>query len=56
MSEYKRIKCPKCGTDNPRMLHEEPDKTTVLYYSMQGSPVYSRKMKCGNCAHEWKKA
>ncbi len=56
MSEYKRIKCPQCGNENPRMLHEEPDKTSVLYYSMQGTPVYSKKMKCGSCAHEWKKS
>ncbi len=55
ISEYKRIKCPECGNENPRMLHDEPDKKTVLYYSMQGTPVYSRKMKCGSCSHEWKK-
>ncbi len=56
MSEtYKRLKCPKCGVDNPRMLHDEPDKTSVLYYSMQGTPVYARVVKCGSCGHFWKK-
>ncbi|MBD3196010.1 MAG: hypothetical protein GF317_13210 [Candidatus Lokiarchaeota archaeon] len=49
MSEYKRLKCPKCQNENPRMLHEEPDKKNVLYYSMQGTPVYATKMKCGKC-------
>ncbi len=34
MADYKRVKCPKCGNDNPRMLHEEPDKSIVLYYSI----------------------
>ena len=31
---YKRVKCPTCGNENPRRLHEEPDKTNVLYYSI----------------------
>lgn len=53
--EYKRVKCPKCENDNPRMLHEEPDKSTILYYSMQGTPVYARKIKCGNCGHFFSK-
>lgn len=48
-SEFKRAKCPKCENENPRMLHEEPDKSQVLYYSMQGTPVYARRMKCGKC-------
>ena len=47
--EYKRIKCPHCGNDNPRMIHDEPDKSEVLYYSMQGTPVYKMQKKCGNC-------
>jgi len=37
---YKRFRCSQCGEENPRKLHEEPDKTQVLYYSMQGAPVY----------------
>ncbi len=40
MTETKRTKCGSCGEENPRKLHEEPDKTQVLYYSMQGAPVY----------------
>ncbi|MGQ4873262.1 MAG: hypothetical protein ACTSVV_12420 [Promethearchaeota archaeon] len=51
MSEYKRIKCPKCGEENPRMMHEVPDKSKVLYYSMQGTPVYKKQIKCGNCGN-----
>ena len=55
MAETKRLKCPKCGEDNPRMLHDEQDKSNVLYYSMQGTPVYAHHMKCGGCGHFWKK-
>lgn len=51
MSQYKRVKCPKCENENPRKLHEEPDKSQVLYYSMQGTPVYKKRMKCGQCGH-----
>ena len=50
MSEgYKRNKCPKCGEENPRKLHEQDDKNEVLYYSMQGAPVYKKVIKCGQC-------
>jgi len=52
----KRFKCPDCGEENPRKLHEEPDKTQVLYYSMQGSPVYKKRIKCGNCGLVFDKA
>jgi len=31
---YKRVKCPECGNENPRKLHEEPDRNNVLYYSI----------------------
>ncbi|MFX1392471.1 MAG: hypothetical protein ACFFAH_02750 [Promethearchaeota archaeon] len=56
MSDYKRLICPDCGNKNPRMLHEEPDKTQVLYYSMQGTPVYKTMMKCGDCGKIFDKA
>ena len=49
MTEWKRNKCPKCGEENPKKLHEVPDKSQVLYYSMQGNPVYKKLMKCGVC-------
>jgi len=51
MVEYKRIKCPECGNEDPRKLFEQPDKNTVLYYSMQGTPVYRKQIKCGNCGN-----
>ncbi|MHA2182693.1 MAG: hypothetical protein ACXAAH_14835 [Promethearchaeota archaeon] len=35
MTEYKRTKCPKCNNENPRMLHDEPDKSNILYYSIE---------------------
>ncbi len=56
MTEYKRTKCPKCNNENPRMLHDEPNKDKILYYSMQGTPVYSRNIKCGDCGHKWSKS
>ena len=56
MSDTKRTKCAKCGNENPRKLHEEPDKTQVLYYSMQGSPVYKKLVKCGECGNTFDKA
>jgi len=34
MTEYKRTKCPQCNNENPRMLHEEPDRSNILYYSI----------------------
>jgi len=52
---WKRVKCPQCGNENPRKLHEEADRNSVLYYSMQGTPVYKRKMKCGDCGNLFKK-
>ena len=51
MTETKRTKCESCGEENPRKLHEEPDKTQVLYYSMQGAPVYKKRIKCGSCGN-----
>ena len=34
MTEFKRVKCPQCGNENPRKLHEEADRNNVLYYSI----------------------
>ncbi|MBA7612390.1 hypothetical protein ES703_36897 [subsurface metagenome] len=34
MTEFKRVKCPQCGNENPRKLYEEPDRNNVLYYSI----------------------
>jgi len=56
MTEYKRFKCGECGEENPRRLQEIPDKTQVLYYSMQGTPVYKKRIKCGNCGTVFDKA
>ena len=55
MSEFKRVACPQCGNNDARKLHEEPDKKQVLYYSMQGTPVYVMRMKCGQCGNVFKK-
>lgn len=55
MSDYKRVKCPECGNENPRKLYEENNKTEILYFSMQGTPVYKKIMKCGDCGFNFKK-
>ena len=55
MTEYKRLKCPTCGNENNRKLHEIADKSNVLYYSMQGTPVYAKKIKCGDCGYTFPK-
>ncbi|MFX1258564.1 MAG: hypothetical protein ACFFAN_11935 [Promethearchaeota archaeon] len=55
MSNYKRIVCPECGNKDNRKLHEESDKSEVLYLSMQGVPIYKKIMKCGQCGFTFKK-
>ena len=51
------FKCPKCGNDNRRKIKEEEDKTqSPLYFSMQGTPVYPKKMSCGACGFSWQKS
>ena len=46
-----RRKCPKCGNDDPKMIHEYEDKTNLL---MTYPKVYGRKYKCGDCGVEWR--
>jgi ribosomal protein S27AE len=56
MSEAKRWKCEKCGNENRQKIQEIDDKSQkALYYSMQGSPVFPKKIHCGMCGHEWPK-
>ncbi len=54
MSDYKRRVCPECGNNKARMLHDEKDKSEILYYSMQGTPVYKTIVKCGECGNTFK--
>lgn len=56
MVDYKRFRCSQCGEENPRKLHEEPDKTQVLYYSMQGAAVFKKRIRCGACGMVFDKA
>nr|MDO8109340.1 hypothetical protein [Candidatus Sigynarchaeota archaeon] len=49
MTLIKGKKCPKCSKTD-RIIEAE-DKTKILYYNMQGSPVYKKQYKCGNCGH-----
>jgi Zn ribbon nucleic-acid-binding protein len=51
------FKCAKCGNADRRKLKELEDKTQkALYYSMQGTPVFPKKIKCGACGNEWLKS
>ncbi|TXT67097.1 MAG: hypothetical protein BAJALOKI1v1_180002 [Promethearchaeota archaeon] len=48
--EGRRI-CPKCGEENPQMIHESTDKTNII---MDYPRIYSKKYKCGRCGTEWR--
>ena len=49
-----RWKCPKCNNENRQKIREHEDKSQKpLYYSMQGAPVYPKKLHCGVCGNEW---
>ncbi|MHA1511070.1 MAG: hypothetical protein ACTSRX_05055 [Promethearchaeota archaeon] len=51
------FKCPKCNNQERNKIKEVEDKAQKpLYYSMQGAPVYPKKLKCGKCNHEWTKS
>ena len=53
----RKFTCPQCGNDDRRKIQEVDDKEeTPLYYSMQGQPVYPKKLHCGKCSYEWKKS
>ena len=47
MTLIKGHKCPSCQKSD--RIIETVDKTQILYYNMQGSPVYKKQYKCGNC-------
>ena len=46
-------KCPDCGNENRSKIKEKDNKDKVLYYGMQGSPVFAKKFVCGLCSKEW---
>ena len=45
-----RRKCPKCGNENPHMIHESVDKTQII---MDYPRVYGKKYQCGECGQIW---
>ncbi len=55
MSPNSRIKCPDCGNNEAKRIFEGSDKDNVLYYSMQGRPVYAKNYRCGKCGSIFKK-
>lgn len=55
MTESKRMTCPECGNCNPKKIFEESNKDNVIYYSMQGRPVYEKVCRCGDCGEIFKK-
>ncbi|MHA1585403.1 MAG: hypothetical protein ACTSWL_09120 [Promethearchaeota archaeon] len=46
-----RLKCPKCGNDNPSMIREVDDRTRLLY---DYPPIYAKKYICGKCGAEFR--
>ena len=46
-----RRKCPKCGEELKRMIHESVDKEVIV---MDYPRVYGKKYKCGKCGCEWR--
>ncbi|MHA1731999.1 MAG: hypothetical protein ACTSU5_08640 [Promethearchaeota archaeon] len=50
-----RAVCPKCNTTG-QLIHEIENRSKVLYYGMQGVPIYAKQWKCGNCGHIWDKS
>jgi hypothetical protein len=52
---FQRVRCPKCNNEDPRMLKEIDDKSKVLFFSMQGQPVFSKIVRCGRCSMEFEK-
>ncbi|MHA1745525.1 MAG: hypothetical protein ACTSWW_05970 [Promethearchaeota archaeon] len=50
----RKFTCPKCGNTERRKIQEIEDKSQKpLYFAMQGTPVYPKKLHCGKCSHEW---
>ena len=45
--------CKKCGNAEWNKIKEFHDKSKVLYYGMQGTPIYLKKYRCGICGEEW---
>ena len=46
-----RRKCPECGVDNPRLIHETVDKTRLI---SDYPKIYGKKYKCGECGTVWR--
>ncbi|GAB4323383.1 MAG: hypothetical protein Kow0069_28470 [Promethearchaeota archaeon] len=52
MAEATRPICPKCSS---KQILEVDNKSKILFYGMQGVPIYGKNWKCGNCGHTWEK-
>lgn len=46
-------KCNSCGNEERNKIKAFDDKNRVLYYGMQGTPVYAKKYRCGVCGNEF---
>ena len=46
-----RRKCPKCGCEDKRMIHESTDKDVIIH---DYPKMYGKKYKCGKCGVEWR--
>ncbi|MHA1490673.1 MAG: hypothetical protein ACTSRI_13575 [Promethearchaeota archaeon] len=46
-----RRRCPKCGEEDMKMLHESLDKETIIN---DYPKMYGKKFRCGRCGCEWR--
>ncbi|MFX1398077.1 MAG: hypothetical protein ACFFAS_13655 [Promethearchaeota archaeon] len=44
-------KCPKCGNQKKKLIHEELDKTNII---MAYPRLYGKKYRCGECGSNWR--
>ncbi|MBY9008646.1 MAG: hypothetical protein KGD74_02115 [Candidatus Lokiarchaeota archaeon] len=46
-----RRKCPKCGIEDKKMIHESIDKSNII---LDYPRIYGKKYRCGECSTEWR--
>lgn len=46
-----RRRCPKCGTEDKTMIHENVDKSNII---LDYPRVYGKMYHCGECSTDWR--
>jgi hypothetical protein len=46
-----RRRCPKCGTEDKMMIHENVDKSNII---LDYPRVYGKMYHCGECSADWR--